>query len=78
MAFLSYMNSSVGRGIRVVLGIALIGLGIAIGGGAGIALAVFALLPIATGVFGICPVNPLIGQPMRACAVPAARRPRQR
>jgi len=75
MAFLSFMNTTVGRAIRVVMGVALIVAGLAIGGGLGIGLALFALLPIATGVFGICPFNPLIGQPLRACAVPAPRRP---
>jgi hypothetical protein len=42
----------------------------------GIALAVFAVLPIATGVFGVCPINPLFGEPVRACAVPTHRRTR--
>jgi len=70
MAFLAFMNTPLGRGIRIVAGLALIGVAAAIGGGAGVALGVFALAPIATGVFGLCPVNPLFGQPVRACAVP--------
>jgi hypothetical protein len=71
MSFLSFMNSTAGRAIRVVLGLALVVLGVLVGGGLGIAIAVFALLPMATGIFGICPVNPILGQPLRACAVPA-------
>jgi len=74
MRFLSFMNTPAGRAIRIVGGVVLIVIGVAIGGGAGTALAVFALLPIATGVFGLCPINPLFGQPVRACAVPAKRR----
>ena len=74
MRFLSFMNTPAGRAIRIVGGVVLIVIGVAIGGVAGTALAVFALLPIATGVFGLCPINPLFGQPVRACAVPAKRR----
>jgi hypothetical protein len=73
MRFLSFMNTSTGRMIRVVAGIVILVAGVLLGGGVGAALAVFAVLPIATGVFGLCPINPLFGQPMRACAVPVKR-----
>lgn len=73
MRFLSFMNTSTGRAIRVIGGLMVLAAGILVGGGVGAALAVFAVLPIATGVFGLCPVNPLFGQPMRACAVPVKR-----
>ncbi|TFH13936.1 MAG: DUF2892 domain-containing protein [Acidimicrobiales bacterium] len=73
MTFLQFMNTPVGRWIRIVAGVALITAGIAIGGTFGVVLAVFALLPIATGVFGVCPVNPLFGESMKACAVPSQR-----
>lgn len=74
MNFLHFMNTPVGRGIRIVAGIVLIVVGIAVGGTIGVAVAAFALLPIATGVFGVCPVNPLFGESMTACAVPSQRR----
>ncbi len=74
MAFLSFMNTGAGRAIRVVMGLVLIGVALAVGGALGIVLGLFALLPIGTGLFGLCPVNPLFGQPMRACAVPRQRR----
>jgi len=73
MRFLSFMNTSTGRVIRVIGGLAVLAAGILLGGAVGAALAVFSVLPIATGVFGLCPVNPLFGQPMRACAVPVRR-----
>ena len=73
MNFLHFMNTLVGRGIRIVLGVVLIAVGIAVGGTVGVVIATFALLPIATGVFGVCPVNPLFGESMRACAVPSQR-----
>ena len=73
MRFISFMNTSTGRVIRVIGGLAVLAAGILLGGAVGAALAVFSVLPIATGVFGLCPVNPLFGQPMRACAVPVRR-----
>jgi hypothetical protein len=73
MRFLEFMNTPTGRGIRIVGGLALGAAGLAMGGTPGTALAVFAVLPIATGVVGVCPINPLFGQPMRACSVPAER-----
>ncbi len=76
MRFLSFMNTPTGRGIRIAGGLLLLIGGVLIGGVAGTALAVFALLPIATGVFGLCPINPLVGQPMRSCAVPNQQRTR--
>jgi hypothetical protein len=74
MRFLSFMNTPTGRAIRVAGGVVLIAAGIVIGGAPGTALAVFALLPIATGVFGVCPINPIFGQPMKACSIPESRR----
>lgn len=73
MSFLQFMNTPVGRWIRIAAGLGLIAVGITIGGAFGIALSVFALLPIGTGVFGVCPINPLFGTSMKACAVPATR-----
>jgi hypothetical protein len=52
-------------------------IGLVLGGWLGTALAVFSVLPIATGVFGVCPINPLFGQSMRACALPTERRSHQ-
>jgi hypothetical protein len=73
MRFLAFMNTGPGRAIRIVGGSVLLGVGVLMGGAAGTAVAVVAVLPIATGVFGVCPINPLFGQPMRSCAVPATR-----
>lgn len=74
MKFFMFMNTTTGRWIRVIGGLALIGVGLLVGGVLGTVLAVFALLPIATGVSGVCPINPLFGQSMTACSVPASRR----
>lgn len=57
MAFLAFMSRPIGRLIRVVVGTAIIVLGVAvIGGVAGAIVAVAALAPLLTGVFGICPI----------------------
>lgn len=63
------MASPFGRGLRIVMGIALIVFGIALGGVGGWALAAFGLLPLATGLFNVCPISPFIGAPFRgSCA----------
>jgi hypothetical protein len=54
------MASPFGRGLRIVLGFALIVFGVVLGGVGGWALAVFGLLPLATGVFNLCPISPFL------------------
>jgi hypothetical protein len=68
MKFLTFMCSPVGRGIRLLLGAILIALAVNIGGTVAWALGGFALLPIATGILGLCPINPLVGRPLRCGA----------
>lgn len=54
-ALIDLMQSTLGRGLRVVLGLALIYLGLAVvGGTAGIVLAIVGILPIAMGALGPC------------------------
>jgi hypothetical protein len=77
MQFLSFMNTPTGRAIRIGGGLVVLAIGLVLGGWLGTALALFSVLPIATGVFGVCPINPLFGQSMRACALPTDRRSRQ-
>ena len=70
MRFLDFMSTAVGRAIRVVVGLLMIAAGAA-AGGPWWALAAAGLLPLATGVFGICPISPLVGRSWRgnACRV---------
>lgn len=65
MKFLSFMSTPIGRVLRVVMGAVLIGIGLNLDGGLGIGLVVFGFLPPVTGVLGICPINPLVGRPLR-------------
>ena len=63
MVFVEFMASSVGRAVRVVAGLILIVVGIAIGG-AGWILAAVGLVPLLAGAFDVCLLGPLLGQPL--------------
>lgn len=62
MAFIDFMNSAAGRAIRIVAGLALIVVGLAvIGGTGGIIVALIGLLPLATGAANVCLLGKLFG-----------------
>ncbi len=64
---INFMQGTVGRVARVVLGLALIYVGLAIvGGTAGSVVAVIGLLPIAMGVWGPCLLGFVFKQPTHA------------
>lgn len=65
MTFLRFVSTPVGRVLRVLLGAALIAVGARMDSAAGWALAAFGLLPLGTGAANICPISPLVGEPMR-------------
>lgn len=66
MGFVSFMNSTAGRLLRIVAGIALILVGLlAIGGTGGVILAIVGLVPLAAGVFNFCLFGPLFGVSLR-------------
>jgi hypothetical protein len=67
MRFLDFMSTPPGRAIRIAVGLLMIAAGAAVGG-LGWALAGAGLLPLATGVFGICPISPLFGRSWRGNA----------
>ena len=68
MRFVRFMSTPAGRGIRVVMGVGLIVVGIRAGGPAGLGLAAFGLLPLVTGAGDICPVCPLLSDAKRGRA----------
>jgi hypothetical protein len=70
MRFVRFMNTPTGRSIRAAAGAAMIVGGIAAGGGAGWAVAAFGLLPLVTGIGDICPISPLMGEPLRGGCAP--------
>lgn len=63
MEFARFMASPIGRGIRVVVGLLLIIIGISTGGTGGWILAIIGLLPLATGIANVCVLAPLLKAP---------------
>jgi hypothetical protein len=66
-SLIDFMQSTAGRVLRVVLGLALIyaGLGI-VGGTTGVIVAVVGILPIVFGVWGPCLLGFIFKQPTRS------------
>ncbi len=64
MAFAQLMNSTAGRILRIVVGLAMIGIGLfAVQGPVGIATAVVGAVPLAAGVFDVCLMAPILSVP---------------
>ncbi len=72
MGFAQFMSSGLGRGLRIVAGIILIAVGLAVvGGTGGMVLAVIGLVPLLAGVFDVCLFAPLFGAPLKGADVRA-------
>jgi hypothetical protein len=72
MGFAQFMSSGLGRGLRIVAGIILIAVGLAVvGGTGGIMLAVVGLVPLLAGAFDVCLFAPLFGAPLKGADVRA-------
>ena len=57
------LDGDLDRIARVILGVALIGIGVlAVGGGWGLALAAVCLVPLITGTIGWCPIYAIVGR----------------
>ena len=65
MTFARFMASPLGRGIRIVAGLALIWWGVTLQSAGGWTLAVVGLVPLAAGLFDWCVFAPLFGAPFR-------------
>lgn len=62
MLFVDFMQTPLGRTIRVALGLVLILLGLfTIGGFGGAILAIIGLVPLVAGAMGVCIAGPLFG-----------------
>jgi len=68
--FLTFMNSTAGRGARLVMGIvlAIVGLSV-IDGVAGTIIALVALVPIAGGLFDVCMAGQIMGYGIRGAEI---------
>ncbi len=66
MGFAKFMSSGLGRGLRIVAGLALIMIGLfSVGGTGGILLAVVGVVPLAAGVLDVCLFAPVFGGPLK-------------
>ena len=66
MGFAKFMSSGLGRGVRIVVGLALIVIGLfSLGGTGGIILAVVGAVPLLAGVLDVCLFAPLFGGPLK-------------
>jgi hypothetical protein len=62
MGFVTFMRSGAGRGARIVAGVAIIIVGLAlVKGAAGVVIAVIGLVPLLAGIFNFCLFAPLFG-----------------
>ena len=64
MSLVKFMSSRAGRLSRVIAGVALIVIGLAIGGG-WLTLSAVGLIPLFAGAFNVCLLAPLMGQPFK-------------
>ncbi|MGZ8438762.1 MAG: YgaP-like transmembrane domain [Candidatus Limnocylindrales bacterium] len=62
MTFVTFMNSTAGRAARILAGLALMVVGLAVvGGTGGVVLAVVGLVPLGAGLANVCLFGPLLG-----------------
>jgi len=70
MGFAKFMSSGLGRGLRIVVGLALIVIGLfSVGGTGGLILAVVGAVPLLAGVFDVCLFAPLFSAPLKGVDV---------
>jgi Protein of unknown function (DUF2892) len=76
MRFLDWMSSPPGRSLRVIFGLALIFLGLAVAHGIpGVLIAAFGLVPLTTAILNVCPIRPLVELWRRRTPVEPGHRP---
>ena len=74
MTFARLINSTTGRVLRIVAGIAMILLGIfALGGATGVVVAAVGAIPLAAGVFDVCLLAPILSVPWSGAKIRAMK-----
>lgn len=63
--FVEFMRGTSGRLARVAFGAVLLAVGLLVGGVVGTAMAIFSVMPFASGLTGVCPLGPLFGVDFR-------------
>jgi hypothetical protein len=72
--FVSFLASSTGRIVRIVVGIALVAWGwFGLSGATGIIVAIIGLVPLVAGVFDFCVFAPLFGAPLSGTKIRAGK-----
>jgi hypothetical protein len=70
MGFAKIMSSELGRGLRIVVGLALMVIGLfSVGGPGGLILAVIGAVPLLAGAVDVCLFAPLFGAPLKGAEV---------
>ncbi len=72
MKFAQFMSTPVGRIIRIVAGLVIVGIGIALQSIGGTILAVVGAFPVFAGIFNVCFVAPFLRVPFQGRRLPAA------
>lgn len=65
MEFARFMATPAGRGIRILFGLILIWLGLAMDKPAGYVLEALGLIPVIAGTLNLCFLGPILGAPLR-------------
>jgi hypothetical protein len=66
MKFVKFMTSGIGRGARIILGLAIMAAGLlVVQGTLGTLMAIVALIPISGGVFDFCLIGFALGYPLK-------------
>jgi hypothetical protein len=71
--FTRFINSRLGRLVRIVAGAAMIGVGVAAQGDSGLILAALGLVPLTAGLFDICLMAPIFQIPWRGAKIRAMK-----
>ena len=70
MGFAKFMSSGLGRGLRIVVGLALMAIGLlSMTGPGGLILAVIGAVPLVAGLLDVCLFAPLFGAPLKGADV---------
>ena len=70
--FARFINSGIGRVIRIVAGLAIIWAGYSMAGTLGTVLIVVGLVPLAAGIFNLCLISALLGGPLSGSGMPGS------
>ena len=69
MTFAAFMASTVGRGLRALVGIVLLILAFVVGGAGGWILGILGVFFVLVGAMNVCVLAPLFGGPLRGADV---------